>query len=662
MWTWLRSVDQTRFALIAVTYLTAGVMTILFAATLATDGLAVLDGLLIVLFGLLLATISWSFWSATFGLIDALLHRRERWTIDPDVEAAPLAKTAILMPVYNECPNDVFANVEAIRRSVQWTGQSAAFDIFVLSDTTNPDTWIREELAWARSTHRQNDVRVYYRRRQKNVERKAGNIADFCRRWGHAYEQMVVLDADSVMSGETLVTMVRRMMNDDEIGILQAPPRPVGCDSLFARLQQFSAATYSKPFLRGFARWTGDDGNYWGHNAIIRVDAFLNHCGLPKLPGKEPLGGEILSHDFVEAALMRRAGYKVLVADDLDGSYEQCPTGLDQYARRDHRWCQGNLQHARLLSAEGFAWPSRLHLLMGVLSYVSSPLWLLFLVGGILATSSSPGAMIKGNISLGLFVVSMVMLLLPKAYGVGLAIADERQREAQGGAVRILASMCLETIASVLLAPVLMLYHSRFVSSVLSGKRVTWSTASRDDHAVTWPEAARSVWWAPAAGVALAATAALVAPETLVWLSPIIAGLLLAIPFVWASCRPDLGRWLRDRGLLLVREETTPPIVIVNRDKLRDRQLVASDVAEPEGDGLRSLIHNPQLLSLHTEILRTTGCDAPLERNERHELVARMTRHETLSSHERLALQSDASLLTDIHLAIRSGKPLDSLA
>ena len=253
------------------------------------------------------------------------------------------------MPIYNEAPSRVFSAVQAIYEDVEATGLGDAFDYFFLSDTTDPNIWIAEERALLAMRERLPGARIYYRRRRKNVARKAGNIADFVMRWGAAYPQMVVLDADSLMTADAIVRLAAAMEADPDAGIIQSLPLIVNRNTAFARLQQFAARIAGPVIAAGLAAWMGRDGNYWGHNAIIRTRAFADHCGLPDLPGRPPFGGHILSHDFVEAALMRRAGYAVTMLPTLGGSFEESPPSLIDLAARDRRWCQGNLQHIRVL-------------------------------------------------------------------------------------------------------------------------------------------------------------------------------------------------------------------------------------------------------------------------------------------------------------------------
>ncbi|MGV3484390.1 MAG: glucans biosynthesis glucosyltransferase MdoH, partial [Planctomycetaceae bacterium] len=297
-----------------------------------------------------------------------------------------LERVALLVPIYNEDPAAVMACVQATAESLRRTGQGARFDFFILSDTTNPDVWVREEMLWSkvRADMEGASPAIHYRHRVENRGRKAGNIGEFLERWGLDYKYFLILDADSTMDGATLVELARRMDRNNRLGILQAPPLPEGRESLWARAQQFSARAYGPLFNWGLVAWTGGEGNYWGHNAMIRTRAFLRHCGLSELPGPAPLGGEVLSHDFVEAALMLRAGYEVRLAADLEGGFEQCPTTIEDHARRDQRWCQGNMQHLRIAVAPAWRWVSRWHFISGALSYLASPLWLLFLISGVL--------------------------------------------------------------------------------------------------------------------------------------------------------------------------------------------------------------------------------------------------------------------------------------
>src|SRR3954454_8268804 len=340
----------------------------------------VLQWLLLLLFTVNFSWIALAFTSGLLGFV-SLLRRPRRL---PPLPATLRSRTAVVMPVYNESTARTFAALAAMREEIEATGLGEHFDYFVLSDSTDPDAWIAEErafLAWRQELGA--DARVFYRHRPKNHHRKAGNVADFVTRWGGAYEHMLVLDADSLMTGETIVRLAAAMEADPDAGIIQTLPLIINRNTLFARLQQFAARIYGPVIAAGLSAWSGRDGNYWGHNATRRPRAFAESCGLPDLPGTPPFGGHILSHDFVEAALIRRAGWTVRIAADIAGSYEESPPSIVDFAARDRRWCQGNLQHARIIGARGLHWISRFHLVSGIFSYAASPLWLLLMIAGL---------------------------------------------------------------------------------------------------------------------------------------------------------------------------------------------------------------------------------------------------------------------------------------
>ena len=336
--------------------------------------LAEITGLQWIMVGLFTVTFGWIALAAT-GALAGLLFGRSGVRARAD---APLTtRTALVMPVYNEDASRTFAGLQAMAELLVEHGAGDNFEVFVLADTTDPDVWIRETAAvHALREALGGKLHVWYRRRHENKGKKAGNVQEFVKRWGARYDHMIVLDADSVLSAETLMTLVREMQHDADCGILQTVPTLYGSPTLFGRQQQFAGAVYGPVVAKGIAAWQGDDGNYWGHNAIIRVAAFAEAAGLPVLRGRKPFGGEIMSHDFVEAALIRRAGWSVRMLPAIDGSWEETPPTLLDVAARDRRWAQGNLQHLAVVTAKGLRWPNRAHMLIGVMSYLASPIWL----------------------------------------------------------------------------------------------------------------------------------------------------------------------------------------------------------------------------------------------------------------------------------------------
>jgi membrane glycosyltransferase len=387
---------------------------------------------------------------------------------------------------------------------------------------------------------------------------------------------MIVLDADSVMSGHALVTLARAMEAHPQIGILQSLPLPAGRETLFGRLIQFGSRLQSPMLSAGLAYWQVGESNYWGHNAIVRLRPFAQHCTLPRLSGRPPLGGEILSHDFVEAAFMRRAGYEVWQVPDLSGSWEEVPANVLDYAARDRRWTQGNLQHSRVLMFRGLHPLSRVHFLTGIVAYASSPMWLaLLLLSSLLSAIEaakkpayfSPGLQSlfpqwpqirSGEIAV-LFGLTLVVLLLPKMLGACLAIRNRVLRREFGGSGRLWAGLLVEQLFSVLLAPTMMLFHSTFVAQTLAGRSVSWNAQERTERGVTLREAFRRQKWHLALGVVWGATMLWLAPQFFWWLTPVLVGLLFGIPLTMWTSRVSAGRLFRRHGLLLTPEETAPP-------------------------------------------------------------------------------------------------------
>ncbi len=545
-----------------------------------------LTGLEVVILVLFAATFSWiavPFWNAVIGFVLTVLGR-DPLSLAVQRPAAgdgrPLAsRTALVMPIRNEDPLRVTAGLAAMLRSLARTGHAGGFDLFLLSDTTDPAAALAEEAAWAALRGRMDHVTgMHYRRRSANAGRKAGNIADFCRRWGARYECMVVLDADSVMTGPALVRLARAMEANPRAGLIQTVPIPARRATLFGRLIQFAGCLYSPVLAAGQSFWQTDAANYWGHNAIVRIEPFTAHCNLPVLPGRPPFGGAVLSHDFVEAALMRRAGWYVYLLPAIAGSYEEAPENVVDYAKRDRRWSQGSLQHLRLLAAPGLHPVSRLHFLLGAAGYVSSLVWLLLLLASTLyvlapASGGTALALVPGSWSGGapvsLLVVTGLLLFVPKLLALVLALAGRRRQF--GGAARLAAGALLETLFAVTIAPLMMMLHARFVASVLTGHDVPWDAQVREGRMLGWREVAGGVGWTTAVGAAWAALTLYYAPVFFLWLTPIFAGLLLAAPLVrWTSSR-RLGVWTRQRGLFLVPTEMEPPA-----------ELRAAPAAEPE--------------------------------------------------------------------------------
>jgi membrane glycosyltransferase len=569
---------RRRLLFFGLTLSTSVLASLLMLDILRANSLTVLEAMSLVLFFGLFTWIAGAFWTAIIGFIIRLRGGDAEVMQAHDADGLAIhSRIALVMPVYNEDPRRTTAGLEAIWSSLAKQAESAAFDLFILSDTRRAEIAIAEEAAWRGLVAKHGGQgRIFYRRRSQNTSRKSGNIADFVRNWGAAYTHMVVLDADSVMSGKALVTLARLMDAHPDVGIIQTAPLPVGRETLFARMVQFGARLNGPMLSSGLAYWQLGAANYWGHNAIIRLHAFAAYCDLPRLPGKAPLGGEILSHDFVEAAFMRRAGFKVWLVPDLMGSWEEVPSNIIDFAARDQRWAQGNLQHMRVLIMPKLYWLNRLHMITGILSYATSPMWFAVLVLSSIITCQEAIQGYQyfetgthtlfpvwpeyrdGEIA-ALLLATIVVLLLPKALGATLALMNGARRRAFGGGLRLLASLVLEQLFSMLLAPIMMVFHSTFVITTLAGRPVTWNAQDRGDRGVSFGHALARHRWQILLGLIWGAAILTLAPRFIWWMMPVLAGLLVSAFLTVISSRVDVGLALRRHGLLLTPEETTPP-------------------------------------------------------------------------------------------------------
>lgn len=562
-----------------------------------------LQGILLVLFALTFTWVGFSFTSMIAGFLSPIYDT-------PETEND--AKIAVIMPVYHEDAAATAGLLAALARDLQRVGIAHRSEIFVLSDSRDPQSVLDEVNAISRLRDI-SPVPVWYRRRRSNEGRKAGNVAEFVRRWGGRYDQMVVLDADSVMGGTTIRALSARMNADPAIGLLQTVPMLVGGQTIFARQTQFASRVYGPMIARGVAAWSGNSGNFWGHNAVINVRAFAACCGLPILPGKPPFGGAILSHDFVEAALMRRAGWKVRLDYDLRESFEGCPPTLLDMAVRERRWAQGNLQHSRLLGAKGLVSVSRAHFIIGILGFLMSPLWLAMILVGLALSAnvllSRPDyfpqtyqlfpewPVFDPVRMLWLFIAAMSFLLLPKLVAILRAWLRPLARNA-GGRVRILGSSLFEVVLSALIAPVQMLIQTRQIFDILRGRDSGWEAQVRAGQMPSWSVVARRHWPHVTLGIGTLVVLSIFSPGQLVWLSPILAGLILSPLTSRWSASPVFGRWARRQGLLVTPEERDPPEILTAANALAFR--IAASLSS---DGLTSLADDPDARRRHLALL-----------------------------------------------------------
>jgi membrane glycosyltransferase len=511
------------------------------------------------------------FWNAVIGLLLMLFSRDPIAAVNPPAacirgDEPVVASTAILMCIRNESPEKVIRNLDPLLDVLVQARVSRLFQVYVLSDTSDPETATAEEAGFSSFSAKWHDAfPVTYRRRPVNTGFKAGNIRDFCDRWGDNHEFALVLDADSFMPAETVLRLLRIMQANPSLGVLQTLIVGLPSASAFARVFQFGMRLGMRSYTLGGAWWQGDCGPYWGHNAILRLEPFIAHCRLPVLPQAGPLGGHILSHDQVEAALMRRAGYEVRVLPEEGISWEDNPPTLLEFIRRDLRWCQGNMQYWRLLRLPGLKPVSRFQFVFAILMYFGSPAWMgLIATGAIaIALSETPSApVVPAELGLGtvLFAVMMLMIFAPKIASFIDIILRRRARRSYGGAALFGLNVASETVFSFLLSPVMAFIHTAFLFRLFLLRRgVVWNSQTRESHAVSWRLAWKTLWPPTVAGFIVLGVVAAKDPNHLGFALMAVGGLLFSVPFAVATASPLVGTLLMRIGLGRIPEEIEPP-------------------------------------------------------------------------------------------------------
>lgn len=618
--------------------------------------------LLVLLFILLLAQLVYGFTLAITGYI--LLQRggdpaRINNTLPPGLYMEKLASTAVVMPIFNEDPARVFQGLRVMYESLQKTGAGQSFDFFILSDSNNLNHWIAEEKAWLELCKQtQGFGRIFYRKRRVALHNKSGNIADFCRRWGSSFRYMIVLDADSVMTGPALVRLVNLMEQNPRAGIIQTDSKAVLGKTLFQRVIQFAVEIYGPLFKAGANYWQMGSGNFWGHNAIIRLRPFMKHCAIPELDESSPLGRRILSHDTVEAALMRRSGFAVWYAYDIEGSFEENPPHLLASLQRDQRWCFGNLQHIWLLREPGIKIHSRIHILNGIMAYMSAPMWFLFLVfNTVLAlagnTNAAPGFLPMHNTTVWfLFGYILLLLFLPKILATSLYL--RRKLPPGGSRWKIIASVLGEIVFSFLIAPILMFFHTRFVSAAFAGSLMKWGAQKRTgDEIPTWRETFSAMGGMMCLVLVWVAAIALLDHSFLVLMALVFLGPLIAVFLTRFTASTYKGAMAQKNGWFLISEETSPP---------KELQQIETPFLVPappffqaknyaDDYGLLQVILDPYVNAIHVSLLRQRRQVSTRTREYINTLGERLllSGPHTLAPREKRALLWDAECMMIIH-------------
>jgi membrane glycosyltransferase len=543
----------------------------LAALALAPGGFGMIDIMLLALFAVTLPWMVAGFWNAVIGFLIM------RFSADPIAAVMPvaarirgdepvMASTAILLCTRNEWPERMIRNVEPMLAGLAAAGLSELFHLYVLSDTSEAEIASHEEASFASLISRWRDrVAITYRRRAVNTGYKAGNIREFCERWGGQHDFAVTLDADSLMTADAVLRLVRIMQADPRLGILQGLIVGLPSTSAFARVFQFGMRLGMRSYTIGSAWWQGDCGPYWGHNAVLRLKPFIAHCALPVLPRDGTEDRHILSHDQIEAVLMRSAGYDVRVLPQEDLGWEENPPTLLEFIRRDLRWCQGNMQYWRFLTLPGLKPVSRYQLVLAILMFIGSPAWMGLLVLGTLAVafSDTPASFIRADAGTALAGCVLVMWFSPKIASAIDILMHPGLRRGFGGAGLFFINYVIETAYSILLCPILWFGHTIFLVGLLFGREIGWIGQTRDDHAVPFTLALRNLWPHTLLGCATLGLLAVTQPAAVPYALFLAGGPALAIPFAMMTARRWLGRFATRVGIGRLPEETARPAVLL---------------------------------------------------------------------------------------------------
>ena len=561
-----------RYFMLALNLATLGAIMWGIGQVFGGDGLSLLEIGILACIGMSAPWTVLGFWNSLVGLIISMRRGAPESValFGEDLKSnKPLqARTAVAMAIRNEDPVRAFTRLMAIRDSLDKSGHGQSFDLFILSDTDNPIIAREEEALFSANRAALDGFgKARYRRRSNNEGYKAGNVWEFLRDFGKPYKFFVPLDADSTMGGDLIVRMCRIMEAKPRLGILQSLAVGAPAESVFGRVFQYGMRHGMMSFTLGSAWWQGDCGPFWGHNAVVRVAPFKAHCDLPVLPGKPPWGGPILSHDQIEAVLMRRAGYECRVLPIEAESYEDNPVSILDFMTREQRWCNGNMQYWRLLGMRGLPAVSRFQLVQAILMYLSAPAWMLLTLLGMIKVVADPTGFFQHDLAITMFLIVVGMSLAPKIFGAISVAVQPGGMARYGGKARFVKGVAIETVFSILMSPAVALRLTIFLGGLLMGRRIGWNGQDRDAHGVPWSTATKELWPQTLFGVAMIVVFGLYAPMALAWSAPVVLGLVLAIPFAVVTASPRLGRILAERKICATPEEREMTDLLVSLEK-----------------------------------------------------------------------------------------------
>jgi membrane glycosyltransferase len=584
---------QRRILFATLVAASAAALFYLMFLTLSVGGITGIDTVILVSFVLILPWLSIGFWNAIIGFLISVFARDPLAVVNPAAaEVAPdlpiSTSTALLLCIRNEMPARLVRNLEAMMRGLAQSGEGQKFYVYVLSDTTDQQIAEQEHMAFEQlAITWQEQIALTYRRREINTGYKAGNIKDFCDRWGVQHDFALVLDADSFMSAPAMLRLVRIMQASPTMGILQSLVVGLPSTSAFTRVFQFGMRLGMRSYTMGSAWWQGDCGPYWGHNAVIRLAPFMQSCEMPILKGRDGQEKHILSHDQLEAVLMRRAGFEVRVYPFEDGSWEENPPTLNEFLGRDLRWCAGNMQYTRLLNLPKIKPTSRMQLILAVMMFAGSPAWIVMLTAFsvLIGTTYNINRVVDLGPGSILFISLLLIIFLPKLSSAAEVMLRASTRRSFGGLLRFSSALVIDSIFSLLLTSIMWVSQTVFLAGLLFGKNITWSGQARDDHVVPVWQAVRRYSLHFVVGALLIWPLAHLHPETIPYALVFIGGLLVAIPLAVITSWPSVGLFLKRIRWFGIPEEFNTPAVL---KELSLPALSNQDLRSPDAPPLSS--------------------------------------------------------------------------
>lgn len=476
-----------------------------------------------IFFSLSLYHLSFGFTTTLFGYLTKHFSKVEEYHKSPK----PInSKTAIVFPIFNEDSSSVYCRIKTMLEHSKINSILNYIDFYVLSDSNELSIILEEEMGF-RELEKEFGVgeNLFYRRRLQNINHKSGNIADFCKRFGDKYDFMIIMDADSYLSIELVETLIHKMEASPDIGIIQTYPEILFPKSMIQNFHYVNSLFSSELYVLGSQYWNINQGPYWGHNAILRMDAFLNYCLLPKLPKIGPLGEKILSHDTIEAALLRKAGYRTEFIYTKNGSYEESPPTLTDFLKRESRWLRGNLQHFWFLFVNNIGTINRIYILLGITSYFSYLFWFFYLIS-ILGLSLNGSAIPNPLKHKELLVFVITILFLPRILSLHQYIKFSEKVDKNA-----LKYYLLDTILTIFSSSIFLFSTTIFLFSTFMGRKIEWKAQNRkaDNKKLDIPFLFH---WITGSGIILGFLLWIKSFITFLYFSPILIGWIFSIPIL----------------------------------------------------------------------------------------------------------------------------------